>query len=80
MNNGRTVAERKIILLRVPSKSSFFSVHPVQITVTQFIRRSVALNILRNTPGVSIISNDFKQFRSKEENMENRHSTRLIYL
>ena len=80
MNNGRTVAERKIILLRVPSKSSFFSVHPVQITVSQFIRPSVALNILRNTPGVSVISNDFKQCRSKEENMENRHSTRLKYL
>ena len=41
---------------------------------SQFIRRSVALHILRNTPAVWIISNDFKQCRSKEENMENRHS------
>ena len=49
---------------------------------SQFIRRSVALHILRirNTPAVWIISNDFKQCRSKEENMENRHSTRLKYL
>ena len=47
---------------------------------SQFIRRSVALHILRNTPAVWIISNDFKQCRSKDENMENRHSTRLKYL
>ena len=47
---------------------------------SQFIRRSVALHILRDTPAVSIISNDFKQCQSKEENMENRHSTRLKYL
>ena len=47
---------------------------------SQFIRRSVALRILRNTPAVWIISNDFKQFRSKEQNMENHHGTRLIYL
>ena len=47
---------------------------------SQFIRRSVALHILRDTPAVWIISNDFKQCQSKEENMENRHSTRLKYL
>ena len=47
---------------------------------SQFIRRSVALHILRNTRAVWIISNDFKQCRSKEQNMENRHSTLLIYL
>ena len=47
---------------------------------SQFIRRSVALHILRDTPAVWIISNDLKQCQSKEENMENRHSTRLKYL